>query len=127
MNKAEIENFIQYFKGHESFTTEEIHAFFSENTADIKRATVNWRVHVLVKLGILKRKDRGVFSPGKELSFIPTPENKQSKISLLLKKQFPLIKFCSWHSQILKEFYHHIAVNNFIVIEVERDSIDSVF
>ena len=47
MNNTEIETFIQYFKDRESFTTDEIHAFFSKDQTDIKRATVNWRVGVI--------------------------------------------------------------------------------
>lgn len=125
--KAKNEEFIQYFKGQDSFTAKDIYLFFCKKTSDIKKITVRWRIYHLIQQGILQRIGRGIYAMGKEKSFVPAPDKKQKSISLLLKKQFPLAVYCSWRLSILKEFYQHIAVIDFLIIEVERDALDAVF
>jgi len=125
--KKEKEQLIQYFKDRSSFTTDDLLAFFSQSQKDIKRATVNWRIYELVRQGILNRTGRGVFSIGKEQVFSCKVQKKQKSVSSLIKNKLPLIKFCCWHTSVLKEFYHHIAKNDFLIVDVERDAVDSVF
>lgn len=121
------EDLIKYFKKHESFTTDDIHAFFAKAQPDINRSTVNWRIHELVSHGILKRTGRGVFAVGKEQGFLPVPGKKQKSISLKIKRRFPLINFCTWHTSVLNEFYHHIPARNSLIVEAERDAVEPVF
>lgn len=45
----------------------------------------------------------------------------------MVKNKFPLITFCCWHISVLREFFQHLTVHNFLLIEVERETIDSVF
>jgi DNA-binding Lrp family transcriptional regulator len=126
-NKVKNDKLIQCFKGQNSFTTNDVYGFFSKTQTGIKRATVNWRIYELVRQGLLQRIGRGVYALGKGKGFIPIPHKKQKSISFLLKKQFPFITFCCWHTSVLKEFYQHVAVHDFLLVEVERDIIDSVF
>ncbi|MFH1429578.1 MAG: DUF6577 family protein [Candidatus Margulisiibacteriota bacterium] len=125
--KTELGNLFQYFKNRESFTTNDVYIFFSKTQEDIKRATVNWRIYELVRLGILKKIGRGVYALGQEKCFTLPLHRKQKSVSFLIKKQFPFIKFCCWHTSALKEFYQHVAVRDFLLVEVERDTIDSVY
>lgn len=117
----------KYFENRQSFTTNDVYDFFSQNQPDIKRATVNWRIYNLVQQGSLKRIGRGIYSLGKENYFSPVLDKKQKNIFTRVKKQFPLITFCCWHTGILKEFFQHLSVYGFLLIEVEREAIDSVF
>jgi hypothetical protein len=117
----------KYFENWKSFTTNDVYDFFSQTKPDIKRTTVNWRIYNLVQQGLLKRIGRGIYSLGKENYFSPMPDSKQKNIFTMVKKQFPLITFCCWHTSALKEFFQHLSVHNFLLIEVEREAMESVF
>ena len=119
--------FIQYFKRQESFTLNDVYHFFRNTQPDIKSGTVNWRIYHLVQQGVLQRIGRGIYMLGKERNFVLAPDKKQKRIAFLLKKQFPLANYCCWRLSILKEFYQHIATIDFIIVEVEKDTMDAVF
>ncbi len=121
------EDLMKHFKEHESFTTSDIHDFFADQEPDIKRATVNWRIYDLVQKGVLKRIGRGIYTIGNKKNFIPVQHTGQQEISSLIKKEFPLINFCLWHSSLLNQFYHHIVAHDFMVVETERDVVDAVY
>ncbi len=46
---------------------------------------------------------------------------------MTLKKRFPLITYCLWHTSVLKEFSHHIHAVDFILIEVDKETVSSIF
>jgi hypothetical protein len=117
----------KYFENRESFTTNDVYGFFSQTQPNIKRATVNWRIYNLVQQGLLKRIGRGIYSLGQEKSFSPILNKKQKNIFSRVKNKFPLITFCCWHTSVLKEFFQHVSMYDFLLVEVERETIDSVF
>jgi len=125
--KKDTDRLSQYFEDRESFTTNDMYGFFSQTQPDIKKATVNWRIYDLVRQGILKRIGRGMYALGQGNCFLPLLTKKQKNISSRIKKQFPLITFCCWHTSALKEFFQHFAVYDFLLIEAERETIDAVF
>jgi hypothetical protein len=125
--KKNTKTVFQYFENRKSFTTNDVYDFFSQAQPDIKRATANWRIYDLVRRGSLKRVGRGTYVLGKETCFSPTLTKKQKAIFSQIKKQFPLIAFCCWHTSALKEFYQHVAGYDFLLLEVEREAIDAVF
>ena len=121
------DNLFKHFENRKSFTINEIYGFFSQTQPNIKKATVNWRIYNLVQKGLLRRIGRGIYSLGKENCFSPILDRKQKNIFVLIKKQFPLITFCCWHTALLKEFFQHVPMYDFLLVEVEREAIDSVF
>ena len=125
--KKDKDTLSQYFKDRESFTTNDVLDFFAQMHPDIKRTTVNWRIYELVRQGLLKRIGRGMYVLGTANCFLPVLTKKQQNISARLKKQFPLITFCCWHTSALKEFFQHLAVYDFLLVEAEREAIDAVF
>jgi hypothetical protein len=124
---AENNNLILNFKGLNKFTTEDVFRFYSNAMPKIKRATVNWRIYNLVQRGVLKRIGRGMYSLGNEKTFIPFPDRKVKVINSLLRKRFPFITHCIWRISALKEFYRHITAIDFLLVEVEHETVDSVF
>ena len=125
--KKDNDTLSQYFQDRESFTTNDVSDFFAKTDPDIQRATVNWRIYELVRQGSLKRIGRGMYASGKGNCFLPVLTKKQQSISARLKKQFPLITFCCWHTSALKEFFQHLAVYDFLLVEAEREAVDAVF
>lgn len=126
-NKANNEGLAQYFKEGASFTTNDIYRFYANSLPNVKRSTVNWRIHRFVQQGVLQRVGRGVFTLGKERAFLPVPDKQLKGIAASIKKQFPLIKFCCWRLSILKELFQHMVAVDLLIIEVEKDAVDAVF
>jgi len=125
--KKNTETIFQYFENRKSFTTNDVYGFFSQAEPDIKRATVNWRIYELVRQGFFKRIGRGTYILGKEIGFSPTLSKKHKIIFSRIKKQFPLILFCCWHTFALKELFQHVAGKDFLLVEIEREAMDAVF
>lgn len=125
--KKNTETIFQYFENRKSFTTNDVFGFFSQAEPDIKRATVNWRIYELVRQDFFKRIGRGTYVLGKGTGFLPALSKKHKTMFSRIKKQFPLIVFCCWHTSALKEFYQHLAGNDFLLLEVEREVMDAVF
>lgn len=88
---------------------------------------MNWRVYNLVKQGILLRTGKGKFRLGKGFLYIPEVDNRIIKINRLLKEKYPFIQYCIWVSSSIIEFGHHIPKTNIILVDTERDSMESVF
>jgi hypothetical protein len=124
--KKDKDTLSQYFEDRESFTTNDVSHFYAKTDPDIKRATVNWRIYELVRQGSLKRIGRGMYALGQADCFLPLPTKKQQTISARLKKQFPLITFCCWHTSALKEFFQHVTGYDFLLVEVEREAVEAV-
>ncbi len=81
----------------------------------------------MVQNGILQRIGKGKFVVGKSIHYLPEISNKEIKINNVIKKEFPFIKYCIWNSSILSEFLQHQSSFQFIVVEVEKDALESVF
>ena len=88
---------------------------------------MNWRIYNLVNRGILLRIGKGKFRLGKGSLYIPEVDNRFIRISRLIKEKFPFIHYCIWGSSSLIEFGHHIPKTNLILVDAERDSMESVF
>lgn len=125
--EKDTETLSQNFEHRESFTTNDVYDFFSKTQPDIKRATATWRIYHLVRQGFLKRIGRGIYALGKGNCFSPILTKKQKDISSRIKKQFPLVTFCCWHTSALKEFFQHLALYDFLLVEAERETSDAVF
>jgi hypothetical protein len=78
-------------------------------------------------MGVLNRIGRGKFETGKGKNFIPEITPKLKTIYSKLKKEFPYLKFCIWHTSTLNEFMLHQSGNFYVLVEVEKEAIQSVF
>lgn len=77
--------------------------------------------------GILKRIGKGVFKIGKNQTYFPEITSQQKTIYHNLHKKFPYSQFCIWNTNILNEFSLHQSNMAFTLVEVEKDSVQSVF
>ncbi|MFN8281563.1 MAG: DUF6577 family protein [Chitinophagales bacterium] len=116
-----------HFKDIKVFGNNEIMLFYKEFEANIKPSTVNWRVYSLVQSGILSRIGRGKFTLGEEKVFIPQITPKIKKVYNSIHKQFPFLQTCIWNTIVLNEFMLHQLGRFYTLVEVEKDSMESVF
>ena len=62
-----------------------------------------------------------------KFNYLPEIPQKLKAINSKLKKNFPFSTYCLWSSFLLNEFTIHQSNKSFYLIEVERDSVESVF
>lgn len=125
--KLKIERIKKKFADNKIIVTDDLYRFYQSEEPEIKKSTVNWRIYKLVRNEILQRIGRGKFVIGKSIHYLPEISNKEIKINSVIKKDFPFIKYCIWNSSLLSEFLQHQLAFRFIVIEVEKEALESVF
>ena len=101
--------------------------FYKNFEPAIKSTTVNWRVYKLVQLGIINRIGRGKFRLGAINKYRPELPDKIFTLNKKLKKQFPFLTFCFWDTSVLNEFMIHQPGKFYLLVEVEKESMESVF
>lgn len=84
-------------------------------------------MYSLVDKGVLERIGKGVFKIGKTSTFIPVLDNKTKAIYNKVVPDFPFITVCVWNTSLLNEFALHISNKQFILVEIERETMESVF
>ncbi|MBN2424004.1 MAG: hypothetical protein JXR46_05985 [Calditrichaceae bacterium] len=115
------------FEDFNIITSNDLFNFYKSIDPAVKKTTVNWRIYKLVQSGKIQRIGRGKYIIGKENKYIPDISSKEIKISNLLKKEFPFIKYCLWSTAVLNEFTRHLSAFQFIVVEVEKDTLEPVY
>lgn len=101
--------------------------FYKGFEPDLKQTTLNWRVYYLVKEGVLKRIGMGKFEIGEGKNYIPEIPPKIRSLNNKLKKEFPYLKICIWDTSILNEFMLHQPGRFYLLVEVEKEALDSIF
>jgi len=126
-DKYDINDLKNSFDSIENFKTSDIVLFFRNNEPKLSQNAINWRIYNLVQKGILERIGKGVFRLGQNRLYIPEISSKQKNIYNAMFSKFPFSKFCVWNLSILNEFSIHQSDMNFILLEVEKESVQSVF
>ncbi|MGM0582868.1 MAG: DUF6577 family protein [Bacteroidota bacterium] len=93
----------------------------------IKKSTVNWRIYNLVQLGIIKRIGRGQFMLGDQTTYVPDIPPKLKNLNNKLKKRVPFLNTCLWTTAVYNEFMLHQPGKFFLIVEVDKDAVESVF
>ncbi len=125
--KLRIQELKQQFAQNGIITTSEVVDFYKKFEPEIPRATVNWRVYALVKQGILERVGKGKFKVGKSKLYQPEITTKLFKINKSIRTNFPFVTYCLWQQQWINEFSQHIAKTGVVLVEVERESAESIY
>ena len=125
--KAGKTDFLNFFYTKDTFTTDDLYSYYLQKEPGIKKTTVNLRVNELVGNGVIHRISRGKFTLNAKTQYSYSSSKKQKSLSSHIMNNFPLVKFCIWDSAVLKEFYLHMVKGSYLIVEVERDAVDSVF
>jgi len=116
-----------YFSDIDVFSTKDITEFYRSFDPELKKSTINWRVHHLVQKGVLERIGRGLFKLGKKNIFEPHIGNQERKIAELIQTKFPYTDYCIWNTSIINQFMVHQPFQFLDMIEVEKEAGSSVF
>jgi hypothetical protein len=123
----DIVKFKKNLKGKSVITTENIASYYWLKEPDIPKTTINWRIYILVKIGILKRVGKGLFQFGETQNFVPKTNHKMQTVESFLQKRFPFIRYCQWELSQINSFAQHLVNFNVLFVDVERDAVDSVY
>ena len=100
----------------------------SQSAYPMSRTVLNAYLAKLVEQGKLERIGRGVYSSSvKKNCFAPEPGEKAVGMYCSMKQEFPLINICVYEGQWLSPLMHHLANNQAVYLEVEKDASEAVF
>lgn len=122
-----IDKLQKHFKGKNTFVNKDIALFYKQFEPKVKATTVNWRVYTLVQSGVLSRIGRGKFTLGERKNFVPQISPDLKKLYGKLRKQFPYLQICTWHTSLINELMLHQPGRFHTLVEVEKDAMEPVF
>lgn len=123
-----IENrLIDNFKGRDSFDRNELYEFYLDFEPDLKESTFSWRIYDLKKKDIIKTIGRGRYVISYKPKYRANPSENILKIARKVNDQFEDIDYCIWETQWLNQFSRHQAFNKIILVEIEREFVDSLY
>ncbi len=122
-----ILNFIA--KKHRTFLRKDLLADITSQQLEIKKRAVDLQLSRLVASGIILRKERGVYTLSENIlpEYTYRPSEDEKDLFQQLKRQFPLLDLCVWSPRILASFMIHIPNINYILVDVEKVGVESVF
>lgn len=116
-----------HFSDTEVFKTKDITAFYRSFDPELKKSTINWRVHHLVQKGILERIGRGTFKLGQKKAFEPNIGNEQRSIAEFIQSKFPYTSYCVWNTSVINQFMVHQPFRFVDMVEVDKEAASNVF
>jgi hypothetical protein len=125
--KLHIDLLQRQFAGKKALSSQDLDFFYHQTDPAVSKATINWRVFELVKLGVLERISRGKFRIGKMKPFAPKADGYLLKIYKDLQTDFPYSNFCFWETTWLNEFSQHLMNTSMIIVETEKDACETIF
>lgn len=119
------------FAHQPELTRAQVLAFYRRQNAALKSTTLDWRIHELIRRGLLTPAGRGRYVPADtvvpRLPYRPALEPAERAIWRVLVKELQIPEGCLWSTAWANEFGLHQAARNFLVVEVPRDYVRAAF
>lgn len=123
-----IENrLIEEFKDREYFTREDLFEFYRSFEPELKEGTFGWRIHDLKDKNIIRPIKRGLYVISYKPKFKPEISPELIKLAKRITDKFEDTKHCIWETEWLNEFSQQQASRRIILIEIEKDFIESLY
>jgi len=123
-----IENrLIEEFKDRDAFSREELFNFFKYFEPDLKEGTFGWRIYDLKNKNIIKTTQRAYYTISYKPKFKPEISAELLKLAKVISERFTDVKYCIWETDWINEFAKHQSGKNLIIIEIEKDFIESLY
>jgi hypothetical protein len=114
------------FKPLDIFTKQDLLEFYQHYEPDLNEGTFGWRIFDLKRRNIVKTVRKGVYSLHKE-TFLQEPDQRMVAIGRLLESSFPQPAYCIWNTNWLNRFTELQATSSLIIVEIEKDLVESAF
>ncbi len=123
-----IENrLIEAFKDREFFTREDLFEFYRYFEPDLNEGTFGWRIYDLKDKNIIRTLKRGLYVISYKCKYKPEISPELIKLAKRITDKFQDVKYCIWETEWLNEFSQHQASKRIILIEIEKDFMESLF
>ena len=117
----------ELFQHKPFFSRDELFIFYKQYDAELNEGTFGWRIHDLKKKHIIKDVRKGIYTLEHKQFFSPHLDNTIKKIAFFLSSIDPPTNYNIWSTAWLNEFIELQATSFIYVLEVEKDSMSSVF
>jgi hypothetical protein len=118
---------VQHFRERDFFSREELYNFYKQFEPELNEYTFGWRIHNLKKKNIIKPLYKSIYTISSRNLFIPEISKKVQKISHRIKSNFTGVTYNLWDTRWLMEFTRHQAAVHMIILETDKDIIESIF
>ncbi len=116
-----------YFEGKSFFTRNELFQFYLLKEPSLNKNTFAWRIYNLKRKRIIQELGRGQYSFCTKENYILQLDKRAIQTAQYISKTFFELSFCVSNSAWINEFTSHQYSNNFTIVEVEKDFIESMF
>jgi hypothetical protein len=116
-----------FFKNYETFSRAELYNFYLQFDEELKETTFRWRIYSLKQQKVISTVARSVYVLSSKSEFYPVISVKEEKLCVAISRQFPMLKYCIWNTNIVNELMLHIPNKSLTIIEVENEAIELVF
>lgn len=118
---------IKEFKHRDSFSREDLFAFYQHFEPNLKEGTFGWRIHNLKNKNIIRPLKKNLYVISDKPKYKPEVSTELVKLAKAITDKFDDSKYCLWETKWLNEFSQHQANKNIILIDIEKDFTESVF
>ena len=115
------------FKDREYFTREDLFEFYRYFEPDLKEGTFGWRIYNLKNKNIIRPLKRGFYVISNQPKYKPELSHELVKLAKRITHKFEDTKYCIWETEWLNEFSQHQASKKTILIEIEKDFVESLY
>jgi hypothetical protein len=123
-----IENrLLEEFKNRDAFSREELFDFFRYFEPNLKEGTFGWRIYDLKNKNIIKSIQRGHYTISYKPEYKPEISGEILKLAKVISERFEDVKYCVWDTDWINEFSQHQAGKKLIIIEIEKDCVESLY
>ena len=126
--KPMIESSLEdHFCEKDIFTRNELFQYYQLGDNQLHPSTFAWRIYDLKRKGVIKQIGRGLYTLASKINYSHELNANAEKAASQISKNFKHLVFCISDSTWINEFTLHQYSNNFTIVEVEKDFIESVF
>lgn len=118
---------IEKFKDRASFTRDDLFEFYRYFEPDLKEGTFGWRIYDLKGKNIIRPLKRGLYIISSKTKYKPEISPELIKFAKRITDKFEDAKHCIWETGWLNEFSQHQASKRMILIEIEKDFMESLY
>lgn len=127
MPKVIDNRLIEAFKDREHFTREELFDFYRHFEPDLKEGTFGWRIYDLKAKNIIRSPKRGHYVISHRPKYAPEVSPELMKLAKRITDRFEGVGHCIWETAWLNEFSQHQSRRRIIIIEIEKDFMESLY
>lgn len=118
---------VERFKGKTVFSRNDLFDFYRYYEPEMKEGAFSWRVYDLKRKSIIEPVKRGLYQLAVKQVFRPQPNKNIITIGKILETSFDLVTYNIWSTAWLNEFTELQAIAEMIIVEVNKDVVESVF